>query len=282
MNTATITCKNCGEQFTGNYCNACGEKVYRDHHKTIGHLFEEAFHFMTHFEGSFFKTILIIFTKPGQLSLDYCNGIRKKYFKPLSLFLLCIVVYLLFSPFKGLNMQFGTYTNKESTLFWLTKPQVEKKLRSRSMTIEKIAEKYNEESPHISKIMLLVLLPLMAFVLYLFFFKRSHFYFDHFIFATEFGSVWIAIVFLIVPLIMVIATKIYPSITQYFVDSNMALWVAINLFPLTFLVIAFKRFYGQKRLLWTIVKAIVFLAIFETLIMYVYHALLFFMVMLFI
>src|SRR4051812_13168732 len=79
-----ITCKNCSNQFTGNYCNNCGEKVYTAHDKSILHFLEEGMHFITHFDGSFFSTLKAIFTTPGKLSTDYTNGIRKRYFKPLS------------------------------------------------------------------------------------------------------------------------------------------------------------------------------------------------------
>src|SRR5688500_3391743 len=98
-------CKNCNHSFTGKYCNVCGEKVYSGHDKEIKHVFEEAFHFLTHFEGKFLTTIKTIFTNPGMLSLDYCNGIRKKYFKPISLFLMIVILYLLFPLFEGLNMR---------------------------------------------------------------------------------------------------------------------------------------------------------------------------------
>ena len=61
--------------------------------------------------GTFFNTLKKIFTKPGQLSVDYCNGKRKTYFKPLSLFLLLVVVYLLFPVFEGLNMKLYYHTH---------------------------------------------------------------------------------------------------------------------------------------------------------------------------
>src|SRR5918993_3822483 len=109
-----LSCKHCGNYFNGKYCNKCGEKVYTDHDKSIPHFFEEAFHFLTHFEGTFFTTIKTIFSRPGKLSSDYCNGIRKKYFKPLPLFMLLVVLYLVFPIFSGLNTPFQFYLNKGS------------------------------------------------------------------------------------------------------------------------------------------------------------------------
>ena len=98
------TCKACHNRFTGKYCNVCGEKAFDEHDKSMAHVAEEVFHFVSHLDGTLINTLRAIFTKPGQLSLDYCNGIRKKYFKPVSFFLLLVVVYLLFPVFRGLNM----------------------------------------------------------------------------------------------------------------------------------------------------------------------------------
>ena len=113
MATSTIhTCKNCGNQFTGKYCNVCGEKVYTDHDKSIAHFLEDALHFITHLEGTLITTLKTILTKPGRLSYDYCHGIRKKYFKPLSFFMLLVILYLLFPFFTGLNMPFRFYLNR--------------------------------------------------------------------------------------------------------------------------------------------------------------------------
>src|SRR5687767_10494276 len=106
-----VACKNCGTSFTGKYCNECGEKRYTEHDRTVTHFVEEGVHFLTHFEGTFFTTLRYIFTRPGKLSADYCFGIRKSLFKPLSLFLLLCIIYLLFPVFEGLNMRLNYHVN---------------------------------------------------------------------------------------------------------------------------------------------------------------------------
>jgi len=281
MQPSIHICKHCGEQFEGDYCNKCGEKVYHDHHKTVGHLLEEAFHFITHFEGSFFKTLKTVFTRPGQLSYDYCKGVRKKYFKPISFFLLCVVIYLLFSPFEGLNMKLGTFMTPKYGFTWLSSPLVKQKMNSHTTDYKVIAEKYNKLSPKISKIFLLIILPLMGALLYVLFFKQRQYYFDHFILATEYASIWVTIKFILLPTIMLIAGTFNSNAVGFFDDSNWVLWIFINLFFLFILIMAFKHFYKQKWS-WSILKGIIFLFTFEIIIMRIYHYLLFLTVMLFI
>ena len=109
MNAPVKVCKNCGNHFVDKYCSHCGQKAFEGSDRRITTLFGEMFHFVTHFEGTFWtspKTMLLI---PGQMSLDYCNGIRKKYFKPVSMFLFIVVLYLVFPGFSGLNVSLNEY-----------------------------------------------------------------------------------------------------------------------------------------------------------------------------
>src|SRR4051812_26972789 len=101
MQPITVTCKNCGSTFAGNYCNECGEKVYDVHDKKISHFLEEALHFITHFDSKSFRSFWLIFAKPGFVSQQYSDGRRKRYFSPVSLFLVAVVLYLLFPLMQG-------------------------------------------------------------------------------------------------------------------------------------------------------------------------------------
>ena len=166
-------CKNCSQQLTGKFCSNCGEKVYTNHDKNIGHFFEEGFHFITHFDGKFFTTLKTVITKPGQLSLDYCNGVRKKYFKPLSFFLVVVVLYLLFPKFQGLNMTFSTYVNKEYKYAAYALPIAKNKIAVQKISGNELAEHYNARSEKFAKPFLLILLPFSAILLWILFFKRK-------------------------------------------------------------------------------------------------------------
>lgn len=272
------TCKTCGNRFTGKYCNQCGEKVYTAHDKSILHIADETLHFVTHFEGSFLTTLKTIFTRPGKLAYEYCNGSRKKYFKPISFFLLCIVLYLLFPKFDGLNMKFNSFISPQNNFTWLATPVARQKIKSTSITQEKLNEKYNKQSAKVSKIFLLALIPLTALVLFILFYTKHKYYFDHFIMATEYVSIMVIIVFLLLPLVVVVSSWIYPPSALYFTDENVVPVLVVHFLLLAFLATAFRRFYRQT---WfqTILKSILFLVIFDFGIMYVYHCLIFLLVM---
>jgi hypothetical protein len=281
MEPGTITCKHCGNQFQGNYCNQCGEKVHAEHHKRVGHILEEAFHFITHLDGTLFMNLRAIFTRPGKMSLEYCNGIRKKYFKPISFFLLCVVLYLLFPKFHGLNMKMNTFHQRGNSYAWLSRPAVREKMRNNTMTYEQVQEKYDTKSLKVSKVFLLVLLPLIAFVLYVLFSRQRRYFFDHFIYATEFGSLWIIIQFLLMPLLVSAITLAFPNTESFFHDDNPWVWVIIVMLFFSMVATAFRRFY-QQAWAWSLVKAFIFIVAFQFVVLYIYHSLLFLTVMLFV
>jgi hypothetical protein len=281
MEHTALTCKNCGERFFGKYCNSCGEKVYDEKDKKMSHFLGEALHFSTHLEGKFFTTIKTIFATPGKLSLDYCNGIRKKYFKPLSLFLLIIILYLLFPVFKGLNMRFNTYVSPEYNYAWFAKPIVDKKLKKQNISIDELATKYDAKSQKFAKPFLLLVLPFTGILLFLLFYKRNRFFYDHFVLSMELSSTIFAVMFLIYPLIYLLSKLIFASADIIFRDGGIMNYIIFGIL-LLIIIIANKRFYGQK-LFWTIAKSILFFAIFEFVIVdIIYNFILFVTVNLFI
>jgi hypothetical protein len=84
-------CKNCGNKNEGSYCSSCGQK-FTIHRITISHLLEEVFHFFTHFEKGFGYTVKQLVKFPGTMQKKYLEGHRVKYQKPFSMFFICATV----------------------------------------------------------------------------------------------------------------------------------------------------------------------------------------------
>ncbi len=261
-------CKNCGHIFQGRFCNECGEKVYHEHDKKLAHLFEEGFHFMTHFEGKFLVSIKTIFTKPGQLSLDYCNGIRKKYFKPLSLFLLLVVIYLLFpltqglnmrADFHGYNMVYGEYASGKIL-------QLQQEMGLNAEEFEKV---FHYKGEKVSRLLLVILIPLTALWFWAITFKKRPYYFDQVVFSSEVNSVYLLWVFILFPLLHNGFRYLFFTNSN---PTNESAWVfAVAYIPvLIFSIFGSYRFYGISKwmalgfgLLFILVHTIIFQFIYK-------------------
>ncbi len=96
-------CPNCLNQFSGNYCNNCGQK------KIVGRLttkivFTDFVEAVFLFDFKLFKTILDLIVKPAKLVKSYLNGKHKSYFPPFKLFLFSLTAYLIIFHFFGDDM----------------------------------------------------------------------------------------------------------------------------------------------------------------------------------
>jgi len=266
---SSIICKNCGNHFNGNYCNVCGEKVYGLKDKSIWHLFEEAFHFLSHFEGKLLHTVRTMFSQPGRFSADYCDGIRKKYFRPSSLFLLIVVLYLLFPFARGLNLNIGDHVHswygdkaRQAALQYMARHRIDE---------AELVARYNASSEKVSKILLFLLIPVMAGFAALFTVRRKRAFFDHLIFSIETNGFFVLWGFLIVPLLLRLISLLVkiPERTDIY-----TLPVIITA-CLVYVFLAARRFYGFSQL-----KAGLFSVLFMTILPlfahYIYSCILFF------
>ena len=276
----TITCKNCGNHFLGKFCNQCGEKVYREQDKLFTHIADDAFHFITHFDGSFFTTFKTFIRHPGKLSADVCNGIRKRYFKPIPFFLMMVALYFIFPLFEGLNMKADSYLRKDYDFTWISLPVFKAKMKNSGATFEEVASNYNSKSPKISKFSLILLIPLSGIFLSLLFYPRHRHLYDHLILSSEILSFLIFSQYLVLPLLAVIVVKLAPQYGYIFKDGSFIWWIVHAVFGF-FIAVAFRNFYKEKYWL-TILKTIAFMFVFFAIIKYIYALIVFLVTMIFV
>ena len=269
-----IICKNCGNQFSGKYCNACGEKVYGIKDRSLHHLAEEFFHFLFHFEGTLITTLKTFIKKPGLVSEDYCNGIRKKYFKPLSLFLLLVVIYLIFPLFEGLNMKMQFYLTSGFSHFYAAK-KIPQTMLETGLSEKELAEAFHHKAEKISKFLLILIVPLSALWCWLCTFKKRKYFFDQIVFAAELNCVFLLWGFLFFPLILFLSQYIFHKVSgNYFEMSDGISGLGINLILAIYTAFAARRFYQIKK--WqSIIFAFLFVAVHSFIIIPLYKLILF-------
>ncbi|MDO7841681.1 DUF3667 domain-containing protein [Sphingomonas immobilis] len=81
-------CLNCGTALQGEFCFACGQTVHI--HNTLHSLFHDLLHGVFHFEGKIWRTLPMLFRRPGQLTRRYIAGERARFISPLALFLFSV------------------------------------------------------------------------------------------------------------------------------------------------------------------------------------------------
>lgn len=91
----TTTCKNCNTVFTGKFCNQCGQKASVNE-LNLHDVVHEAWHGITHTDNGILRLIKDLFLSPKSVYLNYFAGQRKKYFSPVTFFLISAGILLFF------------------------------------------------------------------------------------------------------------------------------------------------------------------------------------------
>src|SRR6478672_2546210 len=124
-NQVTI-CKNCNQQFVGNFCNYCGQTA--DTHKlTLHYIWHDLQHGLFHFDNGIFYTTGQLLTRPGHTIKEFIDGKRVRHFKPLSFVVVLATLYgLLYHYFIGnlldikpKNSQEGVIRIFENVTHWM-------------------------------------------------------------------------------------------------------------------------------------------------------------------
>jgi hypothetical protein len=85
-------CADCGTPSPGNYCPHCGQET-KIETPTVRHFVHELADQYVAVEGKLGRTLRVLLSKPGQLTVDYVEGRRQRYVRPLKLYLSVSVVF---------------------------------------------------------------------------------------------------------------------------------------------------------------------------------------------
>lgn len=255
---AEIKCITCGHTHTGKYCPECGEKVLDHEDKRIVVFFEEFFHLLFHADSKFLRSLKSLFAKPGRLTSDYTAGRRKIYTPPLTLFFIGNVLYFLIAPVDIVSSHYISQT-KGQLYSKSIAAAAEKKMAARKWTEAQMEEHYNEETSHISKMMLIVLVFLFSIPVSLLFFNRSGYYSDHLVFATELVSFMVYCLFLLTPWLFTLVYVLFAELLKYHINDSVLNSYA-GVLPLLlvlwiWIAAAAKRVYKQNWA-WTLSKTL--------------------------
>jgi len=89
-------CLNCSTELIGEHCHVCGQQAHL--HRTIGAFLHDLVHGALHLDGKTWRTLPLLFLKPGELTRRYIAGERVRFVSPMALFLFSI--FLMFAVFQ--------------------------------------------------------------------------------------------------------------------------------------------------------------------------------------
>lgn len=105
-------CLNCNHVVEQRFCPNCGQEnaLIR---KTFYHLFVHFFEDFTHYDGTFWRTIIYLIFKPAALTKAYVSGKRFSFFPPVRMYLfLSFITFFLISLFPDENADASVMPDK--------------------------------------------------------------------------------------------------------------------------------------------------------------------------
>jgi hypothetical protein len=145
---------------------------------TLRHFIHEATHEFLHLDGKIFRTLKLLVTKPGALTLEFFRGRRARYISPIRLYLTCSLLYFALAAIAPSDAKF------EVTATDVPSPEVEEVIRRAEKAMEDLREKITHYAPRA----MFLLLPLFALLTWRFYRSAQPFYVPHVYYALHFHA----------------------------------------------------------------------------------------------
>jgi hypothetical protein len=253
---AETNCLNCGSEVTGHFCPNCGQENL----ETRENFFHLAFHFVSdyfHFDSKFFRSLILLFTKPGFMTKEYWEGKRVRYIHPLRLYFFITIVFMIAATYfyqhvdparKTGFVQTTVTLDREDSLAVANDPNMSAKFKA-------IALAKKEEMKggvalgmdhffHDLKYISFFMLPLYAFVFKLLFLRRKNLYVDHLVYTMHLQS----FAYVLAGIAFVIAT---------FLDNSLSIIRRVTLVSVFIYVVFSLRYLYHQNWVLTILKSVI-------------------------
>lgn len=171
-------CKNCETAYTESYkyCPECSQNT-KLHRLTFHDIMHETIHYFTHANKGLFQLIRDLFIKRGLVAYEFIGGKRKKYFPPLSFFLLIATIFVLTMTLY--DRQTAVDSTKQAFEF---NNKIENPIyRQKAFEVYERSQKIDYLTTKYLKLIITFSLPLTALVFWLFYRKANYNYIEHLI-----------------------------------------------------------------------------------------------------
>ncbi len=252
--THKLTCKSCGHALEDTFCTACGEKRFDSKELSIKRFLEETFEGLVHFDNKYFRTLRALFTMPGQLSLNYVEGRRARFMKPVQFFVITNLIFFILIRGNPFSLSLYNYITYGPFIFFNTRQLVHDKIVHLGMSPGTYTYIFNEKMQADSKELIFVFIPICALICWLLFLTCRRRFVEHLVFSTHFITFVLCLFFLQSYLI----TWPYYLITQTnyseLFDGITGVLTAVAIGA--YFAIASRKFY-KTRLFWSILTGLV-------------------------
>ncbi|MEP2023616.1 MAG: DUF3667 domain-containing protein [Reichenbachiella sp.] len=238
------SCLNCGETLNGQYCTNCGQQN-KDKDRSLKHLLGDLLNNLFFVDNRFWVSYKYLLFKPGVMTYEFLEGKRRKFMSPITLFLFVNVLYFFVSPLTDYSLSL-TDQMKQPTHGTLASRMVEDKLVQEELDLEAYAPIYKQTSDNVSKTIMILNVPMIAFFVYLIAIRKRKYYYDSLIFSVHFFAV-----FLLCIIAGISLAPAYRWVINGLLEIHMSPWTIwmpffMLVLPTIYAIVSIKKFAQMK------------------------------------
>src|SRR5215212_4859939 len=181
-------CPECGEPIPERFCTRCGEKRVEARDYTLRHFLAEALNVVANLESPVPRSFGALLFRPGLLTSAYLAGRRKRYLKPLQLFVLCNVIFFFAQPLAGFNTLTTPLRIHLNNLPYSARVRdmVREEVERKGVTLEEYGKQFDATIQNQAKTLVILMVPMFALVLLALYRRQRRYFVEHLVFATHF------------------------------------------------------------------------------------------------
>ncbi len=261
-------CPNCEALLHGPYCSDCGQRQPRPGDSSTLSVLGDAFKAIFSVDGKTLRTLRGLLVRPGSLTLDHYSYRRARYLKPIQIFLLVNVIFVLIAIGTGMfDFKLGEYLKEGPPSPELAQRLVAQQVARNGVSFEEYAAVFDHQGELLRKSLIFLLVPVFALISWALNHRRRPYYAEHLVFSMHFYSFfWLFTTLAGLPVAILIE--------RYGVQSDVALEPLIGVVTFVYMYLMLRTIYAYGRLE-TLVRAVVCLVA-VLLLMDFYRLLLFF------
>lgn len=155
---------------------------------------------LTALDVKLLRTVRLLLLHPGQLSVEYRRGVRKRYTRPLPLFLLVLGAF-----FVAMSSIFGAGDSQaefaREKLLRSLNPRVAAMQRQSGETPQQFFARYDRRADDVKRGLLALFVPALSLMLGLLYARRRRYAIEHVVFATHYFTFSLLLVALLFALL---------------------------------------------------------------------------------
>lgn len=180
-------CANCDHRLApeDRHCAACGQKRLDERARSFMHLLKSSLAEVSSVDSRLWRSMGLLFARPGLLSREYRLGRRRRYLSPISLFLIANVVFFLAPSLTDFSITLIDQRRLQPYSPWIA-GWIEAVLGRGEFTASELARAYQLRVAELAKTMVILHVPLLALASLLLTADKRFYYADHVVMALHF------------------------------------------------------------------------------------------------